>query len=149
MAGPTTTISVQVDGVELQVEAVPIAGSEQTSALDRAQDAVAEAFDRAQDAIVAIGSSTVATIDRLRRRAVGPEEVQVKFGLKFTAKGNVIVAGASGEATLEVLLTYRRTPSSPPSTVAFNAASGGDEDDDCEGEAGDGDAGQGGGGDDG
>ena len=30
------------------------------------------------------------------------------FGLKFSAQGNVIVAGAAGEATLEVTLTYRR-----------------------------------------
>ena|GEM_PF-4297582 len=35
-----------------------------------------------------------------------PDEVQVKFGLKFTAAGNVILAGASGEATLEISLTY-------------------------------------------
>jgi len=36
--------------------------------------------------------------------------MQVKFGLKFSAQGNVIVAGAAGEATLEVALTYRRAP---------------------------------------
>ena len=34
--------------------------------------------------------------------------MQVTFGLKFSAQGNVIVAGAAGEATLEVALTYRR-----------------------------------------
>jgi hypothetical protein len=30
----------------------------------------------------------------------------VEFGLKFSAKGNVVVAGATGEATLKVTLTY-------------------------------------------
>ena len=93
-------ISVQVAGVELQIEAQPVAGSEKTSTLDRAQDAVTDAFDRAQEAIVAVATSTVATIGQLGRRSVHPEEVQVEFGLKFTAQGNVIVVGASGQATL-------------------------------------------------
>lgn len=94
--------------MQLEVEAVMVAGSEQTSTLGRAQHAVSEAFDRAQEAIVAVATSTVATIAELGQRAVRPDEVQVKFGLKFTAQGNVVVAGASGEATLEVSMTYRR-----------------------------------------
>lgn len=110
MAGLTVLIPVVIDGVELQVEATRAAGSEQTSTLGRARDAVAEAFDRAQEAIVAVATSTVATMGTLGARSVRPDEVQVKFGLKFTAAGNVIVAGASGEATLEVSLTYKRLP---------------------------------------
>ena len=45
---------MRVGGVELLVETTPVAGTEQTSALDKAQEAVAEAFDRAQSAIVAV-----------------------------------------------------------------------------------------------
>ena len=101
---------MQVGGVELLVETTPVAGTEQTSALDKAQVAVAEGFDRAQSAIVAVAESTVATIGQLARRSVRPDEVEVKFGLKFSAQGNVIVAGAAGEATLEVTLTYQRRP---------------------------------------
>lgn len=99
---------MQVGGVELLVETAPVAGTEQTSALDKAQAAVAEGFDRAQSAIVAVAESTVATIGQLAKRSVRPDEVEVKFGLKFSAQGNVIVAGAAGEATLEVTLNYRR-----------------------------------------
>jgi hypothetical protein len=99
---------LRVGGVDLLVEVSPVAGSEPTSAkLDRAGQAVTEAFDRAQDAIVAVASSTVTTIGRLGERSLRPDQVQVKFGLKFSAQGNVIVAGVSGEATLEVSLTYR------------------------------------------
>jgi hypothetical protein len=101
---------MQVGGVELLVETVPVAGSEQTSALGKAQTAVAEAFGGAQDAIVAVAESTVDTIGRLGKRSVKPDEVEVKFGLSFSAQGNVIVAGAAGAATLEVTLTYRRGP---------------------------------------
>lgn len=94
---------MNVDGVKLWVETSAVAGSEPTSTrLDRA----GEAFTRAQSAIVAMATATVATIDQLGQRAARPQQVQVKFGLKFTAKGNVIVAEASGEATLEVTLTY-------------------------------------------
>ena len=52
-------VPMQVGGVELLVETTPVAGTEQTSALDKAQAAVAEAFDRAQSAIVAVAESTV------------------------------------------------------------------------------------------
>lgn len=104
-------IPLRVSGVELLVEASPVAGSESTSArLDRAQDMVAEAWERAQSAIVEVAASTVSTIGQLGRRSVRPDEVTVKFGLKFSAQGNVIVAGASGGATLEVTLTYRADP---------------------------------------
>jgi Trypsin-co-occurring domain 1 len=101
-------VPLQVGGVELLVETTPVAGTEQTSALDKAQAAVAEGFDRAQAAIVAVAESTVNTIGQLAKRSVRPDEVEVKFGLKFSAQGNVIVAGAAGEATLEVTLTYQR-----------------------------------------
>jgi hypothetical protein len=97
----------RVGDVELLVETTPVAGSEPTSTrLDRAGEAVSDAFDRAQSAILAVATSTVETIGELSKRAARPQQVQVKFGLKFTAKGNVIVAEASGEATLEVTLTY-------------------------------------------
>ncbi len=99
---------MRVGGVELLVETAPVVGSEQTSALDKAQAAVAEGFDRAQAAIVAVAESTVSTIGQLAKRSVRPDEVEVTFGLKFSAQGNVIVAGAAGQATLEVTLTYRR-----------------------------------------
>ncbi len=99
---------MHVGGMDLPVETMPVTGTEQTSVLDKAQEAVADAFDRAQSAIVAVAESTVSTIGQLGRCSVRPDEMQVTFGLKFSAQGNVIVAGAAGEATLEVALTYRR-----------------------------------------
>ena len=114
MTSRVATIPIQIDGVDLLLETTVPPGTEQTSRLDRAQTAVADAFDRAQDAILAVASSTATTINRLGERAISPNEVQVMFGLKFSAQGNVIVAGASGEATLEVTLTYR-PPTEPGS----------------------------------
>lgn len=45
-------------------------------------------------------------IGQLSESAVRPEQVAVTFGLKFSAQGNVVLAGASGEATREVPLRY-------------------------------------------
>ena len=106
MAG--RAVPMRVGGVDLLVETTPVPGTEQTSAIDKAQDAVVDAFERGQSAIVAVATSTVGTINRLGERLVRPDEMKVKFGLKFSVQGNVIVAGAAGEATLEVELTYRR-----------------------------------------
>jgi Trypsin-co-occurring domain 1 len=109
MAG--RVVPVRVGGVELLVETAPTAGTEQLSGkLDRAQATVAEAFDRAQSAIVAVAASTVDMISRLGKRSAQPDAMTVTFGLKFSAQGHVILAGASGEATLEVSLTYQRDP---------------------------------------
>ena len=101
-------VVMRVGGMDLLVETMPVTGTEQTSGkLEKAQEAVAGAFDRAQLAIVAVAESTVQTIGQLGKRSVHPDEMQVTFGLKFSAQGNGIVAGAAGEATLEVALTYR------------------------------------------
>ncbi|MGH3830265.1 MAG: CU044_2847 family protein [Pseudonocardiaceae bacterium] len=53
-----------------------------------------------------------------------PDEVKVTFGLKFSAQGNVIVAGASGAATLEVTLTYRADPEGVGTEVRLDPLQG-------------------------
>ena len=112
-------IPVRIGDVELLVETVPVAGSEPTSSLDEAGRRVVEAFERAQAAIVEMGSSVAETVRRLARRAARPDRVEVEFGLKFTAQGKVIVAGASAEAALRVLLPT--TPSGSPPRSSWTA----------------------------
>lgn len=107
MIGRWDSFPVVVAGVELEVEVARPAGSEDTGVGEKAREAMSGAFEHAQEAIVAVATSTVDTIEQLGSRARQPDEVQVKFGLKFSAKGSVIVAGASSESTLEVALTYR------------------------------------------
>jgi hypothetical protein len=99
-------IPVRVGDVELLLETTPVAGTEPTSKLDEAGERVASAFVRAQAAIVEIATSTVDVIKQTTERAARPDHVEVEFGLKFSAQGNVIVAGAAGEATLLVTLSY-------------------------------------------
>jgi 2-polyprenyl-6-methoxyphenol hydroxylase-like FAD-dependent oxidoreductase len=97
---------MRIGDVELLVETVPAVGSEPTAGLDQARDRVLDAYERAQAAIVAVASSTVDTIGELTARNARPDQIEMEFGLKFSAQGGIIVAGASGEATLTVRLSY-------------------------------------------
>jgi hypothetical protein len=45
-------------------------------------------------------------IEKSAARAARPDRVEVEFGLRFSASGGVIMAGAAGEASLLVRLTY-------------------------------------------
>ncbi len=101
------TIPVQVGDVELLVETVPVAGSEPTSRMTQeAAEGVADAFARAQEAIIEVAASTARMIARAADRGAQPDRFEIEFGLGISAKGNVIVAGASGQATLKVTLVY-------------------------------------------
>ena len=97
---------MRVGNVELLVETVAVAGSEPTSALDKAGRRVVDAFDRAEAAIVEVASSVAGTVAELAKRAARPDQVVVEFGLKFSLQGDVVVASASGEASLTVTVTY-------------------------------------------
>ncbi len=102
----TRTIPVRVGDAELLVETVPVAGSEPTSRATEAADGALDAFSRAQEAIMEVAASTATMIAEAARRGTHPDRFEVEFGLGISAKGNVIVASASGEATLKVTLIY-------------------------------------------
>ena len=99
-------IPVRVGDIEIEVEAVPVAGTEATSGrAAKAAGSVLEAFGRAQDAIIEVARSTAQMIERAGA-AARPDRVDVEFGLKFSASGGVIMAGVAGEASLKVTLGY-------------------------------------------
>src|SRR3954451_21493896 len=88
----------RVAGVDLLIETVPmtVSGTEPTSGkAEKAMENVSEAFDRAQEAIMAIATKLAGTVGELAGRGVYPAEVEVEFGLSFSATGNVIVAGST------------------------------------------------------
>lgn len=101
------TIPMRVGEAVILVETIPVAGSEPTSRLGKASDQLQETWLQAQLAIVELASSTVAAVKSAAGRAAAPSAMEVEFGLKFSAKGNVILAGASGEASLKVKLLYQ------------------------------------------
>jgi len=100
-------IPVRIGDIEIEVETVPAAGTEATSGRTaRAAANALEAFGRAQDVIVEVARSTAEMIEKAAARAVRPDRVEVEFGLRFSASGGVIMAGAAGEASLLVRLGY-------------------------------------------
>jgi Trypsin-co-occurring domain 1 len=117
-------IPVRVGGVEIEVEAVPVAGTEATSGrVSKAAGNVVDAFGRAQETIIEVARSTAEMIDRAGA-AARPDRVEVEFGLKFSASGGVIMAGVAGEASLKVTLSYdvaARPAAGPPAGMAVEA----------------------------
>jgi hypothetical protein len=113
-------IPVQVGDIQIEVEAVQVAGTQPTSGkAGRAAGNVLEAFGRAQDAIIEVARSTAQMIDRAGATA-RPDRVDVEFGLKFSATGGVIMAGVAGEASLKVTLSYdvaARPAAEPPAAA--------------------------------
>ncbi len=104
MTGPL--IPVRIGDIEVEVEAVRVAGTEATSGRTaKAAGNVLEAFGRAQDVIIEVAKSTAEMIEKAGATA-RPDRVDVEFGLKFTAAGRVIMAGDAGEASLKVTLGY-------------------------------------------
>lgn len=103
---PVQVRPFRVGEVELLVETVSVAGTEPTSRVGKAGDRVVDAFEHAREAILQVANETVGVIRAPAERAPRPAAVEVEFGLKFSAQGNVIVAGASGEASLVVRLSY-------------------------------------------
>ena len=49
-------------------------------------------------------------MEKARAQAAQPNHVEVEFGVKISASGNVIVAGLAAESTLTVKLVYDATP---------------------------------------
>ena len=117
-------IPVRVGRVEIEVEAIPVAGTEATSGrVSKAAGNVADAFGRAQETIIEVARSTAEMIERAGA-AARPDRVEVEFGLKFSASGGVVMAGVAGEASLKVTLSYEvagRPVAEPPAAMAREA----------------------------
>ena len=122
-AGQFTVAKVRVGDIEVEVEAVPVAGTEPTSVLPaRVTGNALEAFARAQETIIEVARSTAEMIDKAGKVA-RPDRLEVEFGLKFSASGGVIVAGVAGEASLKVTLGYdvALRPATEPSAAPLPA----------------------------
>jgi hypothetical protein len=109
-------IAVRANDVQLLVEIsdVTVAGTEPTSVLGETAKKVIGAFDQAEEAIVSVAVTVAGSLSRMADQA-RPDRLEVEFGLRFSAHGDVVVAAASGEATLRVLMGYDRLGQGRPS----------------------------------
>jgi len=99
-------VPMRVGDGEVLVQTISVAGSEPTSTLGDASQRVLDAFERAHQVIVRAAASTAKVINKLGAQGTHPQQMEVEFGLGFSAAGNVIVAGASAKATLNIRLLY-------------------------------------------
>lgn len=99
-------VPMRFGGVEVLVATTPVAGTEPTSKLGDAGAKALDALGRAHEVIVGAAASTVELLAKLAAEAARPDKLEVEFGIGFSAKGNLIVAGGSVDATLKVKLTY-------------------------------------------
>jgi len=99
-------VPVRVGEVDLLVQTVTVAGTEPTSGLGKVSDRIVDAFSHARAAIIEVASSTAEVVEKLANQARRPDQLEVEFGLSFTAKGNVIVAGGEAGAALRVKVVY-------------------------------------------
>lgn len=102
----TDLVAMTVGGVDVLVEAVRLPGSEPTSVGGRAGEKVSDAFEAANRVIASAAESMWEMLQGLAARAGHPDQLQVEFGLKYSVKGTVIVAGAAAESNLKVKLVY-------------------------------------------
>lgn len=96
----------EIGGVPVLVEALQVPGTEQTSRAESAAERLQDMFARAQDVIEQITMSVVKSQERIAARIHRPDCVQLEFGLKFTAQGQIVVASAATEASLSIKITY-------------------------------------------
>jgi hypothetical protein len=99
-------VPMRFAGADVLVQTVPVAGTEPTSRMGDAAAKTLDALQRAHEVIVGAAASTVEVVSKLAAQGARPDKLEVEFGLGFSAKGNVIVAGGSVDGTLRVKLTY-------------------------------------------
>jgi hypothetical protein len=108
----TEFVEMTVGGVDVLVEAVRLPGSEPTSIGDRASEKVSDAFEAANRVIAGAAESTWEMLQGLAAKAGHPDRLEVEFGLKYSVKGTVVVAGAAAESNLKVTLIYDKKAAS-------------------------------------
>jgi hypothetical protein len=99
-------VAMTVGGVDVLVEAVRLPGSEPTSIGDHASDKVLDAFEMANRVVAGAAESTWQMLQGLAAKAGHPDRLEVEFGMKYSVKGTVVIAGAAAEGSLKIKLVY-------------------------------------------
>lgn len=96
----------EATGVVIEVEQEP--GG--ISRVGRGQDGVAEAGRRLTEALGAVRDAARESITVLR--ALGPDSIELEFGVKFTAEAGAVIAKTAAEGNFTVTLSWSAGP--PP-----------------------------------
>jgi hypothetical protein len=96
----------EIGGVPVLVEVLQAPGTEQTSRAESTAERLQDMFARAQRVIEKITMLAAESQERIAARSRRPDQVELEFGLKFTAQGQIVVASAATEASFSMKITY-------------------------------------------
>ncbi|GAB3844787.1 CU044_2847 family protein [Dactylosporangium cerinum] len=106
--GPRRVVRYELeDGSQALFEIQPVPGFEDAAGPDRAVGMVRDATRQALRAATEVLQQV---------RAHGPQEVEVKFGLKVSGKADWLVASAASEGSFEVTLKWTHAATSGADT---------------------------------
>jgi hypothetical protein len=94
------TVVVEVDEPE------PEGGTERAA---RPGEVVEKAFGTFEDALSTVRPTVEGLIAKLAALSDPPDQTEVEFGLKLTAKVGAVLASADAEANYKLKLTWKRT----------------------------------------
>jgi len=92
-------------GGSVVVEIDPVPG---TSRVSRRDDLVEDAKGSFEAALANVKEAATAALDTFRSMARGPDEVELKFGVKLTAQAGAVIAKTGLEGNFEVKLKWTR-----------------------------------------
>lgn len=110
-------VSTEIQGIPVLVEALPESGAEPTGG-SRRTERVQEMFSRAQDVIQQVALSVVEIREKLAAHARSPDQIELQFGIKFTAQGNIVLSQAGIESSIAVKVVYEGHPADDDETNA-------------------------------
>jgi hypothetical protein len=99
-------LATEVGGVPVLVETIAVPGTEPTAGRKTTAERAQEMFSRAQAVVEQFALTAVQIGERVAANGRRPDQLEVAFGLKFSATGDVVVASASTEASLSVKIVY-------------------------------------------
>jgi hypothetical protein len=106
MTSPLLEIKLSEDGPTILVECTASEGSQAYTDAAAADGLVLKAQKTLVDAISAIPSLADALLLRVKSMSVPPKAAVIEFGIKFGAKGNVIIAGGEASANCKITLNW-------------------------------------------
>ncbi|BCJ44609.1 hypothetical protein GCM10010168_14220 [Actinoplanes ianthinogenes] len=107
-------LPADINGVQILVEVTRSAGTEPTSGRQQTAEKVSDLLERSQKVIEAVAQSISATGLHVAQKASQASQIEIQFGLKFSAQGNIILGGVSAEGTLAVKMIFAQNPVTDP-----------------------------------
>ena len=94
-------------GGSVVVEIDPVPG---TSRVSRRDDLIEDAKGSFEAAFANVKDAAASALDTFRSMTRGPDEVEIKFGVKLTAQAGAVIAKTGLEGNFEVKLKWVRDP---------------------------------------